>query len=115
MVQVNPLPSLMFQVNPLLGRGSYEKSNLFSSKDIRKKLKCRLLQFLFGALRVKFFPLKNCCVLSFSEKRLSIYNQDNSFNYTVNSNPDPENSHQNSVHHSTSSTEEPMRKRTSPT
>ena len=27
---------------------------LFSSKDKSKKLKCRLLQFLFGALRVKF-------------------------------------------------------------
>ena len=27
---------------------------LFSSKDKGKKLKCRLLQFLFGALRVKF-------------------------------------------------------------
>ena len=26
---------------------------LFSSKDRSKKLKCRLLQFLFGALRVK--------------------------------------------------------------
>ena len=26
---------------------------LFSSKDISKKLKCLLLQFLFGALRVK--------------------------------------------------------------
>ena len=26
---------------------------LFSSKDKCKKLKCRLLQFLFGALRVK--------------------------------------------------------------
>ena len=25
---------------------------LFSSKDKRKKLKCRLLQFLFGVLRV---------------------------------------------------------------
>ena len=25
---------------------------LFSSKDKRKKIKCRLLQFLFGALRV---------------------------------------------------------------
>ena len=25
---------------------------LLSSKDISKKLKCRLLQFLFGALRV---------------------------------------------------------------
>ena len=27
---------------------------LFSSKNKSKKLKCRLLQFLFGALRVKF-------------------------------------------------------------
>ena len=26
---------------------------IFSSKDQSKKLKCRLLQFLFGALRVK--------------------------------------------------------------
>ena len=26
---------------------------LFSSKDKSKKMKCRLLQFLFGALRVK--------------------------------------------------------------
>ena len=25
---------------------------LFSSKDISKKLKCRLLQFLLGALRI---------------------------------------------------------------
>ena len=28
---------------------------LFSSKDKSKKLKCRLLQFLFGALRVNIF------------------------------------------------------------
>ena len=28
---------------------------LFSSKDRSKKLKCRLLQFLFGAFRVKTF------------------------------------------------------------
>ena len=28
---------------------------LFSSKDKSKKLKCRLLQFLFGTLRVNFF------------------------------------------------------------
>ena len=28
---------------------------LFSLKDKSKKLKCRLLQFLFGALRVTFF------------------------------------------------------------
>ena len=48
---------LMFQVNPLLGRvaeESHEKNQaLFSLKDKSKKLKCRLLQFLFGALRVK--------------------------------------------------------------
>ena len=30
---------------------------LFSSKDKSKKLKCRLLQFLFGALRIK------CCII----------------------------------------------------
>ena len=29
---------------------------LFSSKDKSKKLICRLLQFLFGALRVKYGP-----------------------------------------------------------
>ena len=53
---------LMFQVNPLLGRAFTKKNQaLFSSKDkstskvltyLLKKLKCRLLQFLFGALRV---------------------------------------------------------------
>ena len=32
---------------------------LFSSKDKSKKLKCRLLQFLFGALRVKAGSIKN--------------------------------------------------------
>ena len=31
---------------------------LFSSKDKNKKLKCRLLQFLFGDLRVKQFYKK---------------------------------------------------------
>ena len=31
---------------------------LFSSKDKSKKLKCRLLQFLFGALRAKRFPFR---------------------------------------------------------
>ena len=30
---------------------------LFSSEDKSKKLKCCLLQFLFGALRVKIFKL----------------------------------------------------------
>ena len=39
----------MFQVNPI----HMKNQALFSSKDKSKKLKCRLLQFLFGALRVK--------------------------------------------------------------
>ena len=39
----------MFKVNPLLDRGF---TSLFSSKDKSKKLKCRLLHFLFGALKV---------------------------------------------------------------
>ena len=38
----------MFQVNPHM-----KNQALFSSKDKSKKLKCRLLQFLFGALRVE--------------------------------------------------------------
>ena len=33
---------------------------LFSSKDKSKKLKCRLLQFLFGALRVKSVSWSVC-------------------------------------------------------
>ena len=32
-----------------------KNQTLFSSKDKSKKLKCRLLQFLFGALRVNAF------------------------------------------------------------
>ena len=32
---------------------------LFSSKDKNKKIKCRLLQFLFGALRVKGLELRS--------------------------------------------------------
>ena len=31
---------------------------LFSSKDKSKKLNCRLLQFLFGALEVNLLPSK---------------------------------------------------------
>ena len=34
-----------------------KNQTLFSSKDKSKKLKCHLLQFLFGALRVKTFLL----------------------------------------------------------
>ena len=43
----------MFQVNPARQRIHMKNQALFSSKDKSKKLKCRLLQFLFGALRVR--------------------------------------------------------------
>ena len=33
---------------------------LFSSKDISKKLRCRLLQFLLGALRVNMSNKTHC-------------------------------------------------------
>ena len=46
---------------------------LFSSKDKSKKLKCRLLQFLFGALKVNIvigflclFGFLNCTNISYS-------------------------------------------------
>ena len=39
----------MFHVNPLL-----KIQALLSTKDKSKKIKCRLLHFLFGALRVKY-------------------------------------------------------------
>ena len=42
----------MFQVNPARQKIHMKNQALFSSKDIRKKLKCRLLQYLFGALRL---------------------------------------------------------------
>ena len=41
---------------------------LFSSKDKSKKLKCRLLQFLFGALRVNAEIMIN-----FEELILNVY------------------------------------------
>ena len=41
----------MFQVFPQ--RIHMKNQALFSWKDISNKLKCRLLQYLFGALRVK--------------------------------------------------------------
>ena len=37
---------------------------LYSLKDRSKKLKCRLLQFLFGALRVKFLQILVICLMS---------------------------------------------------
>ena len=42
----------MFQVNPRQ-RIHMKNRALFSSNDKSKKLKCRLLHFLFGTLRVK--------------------------------------------------------------
>ena len=54
----------MFQVNPLLGTASQrihmKKSSLFSLKDKSKQLKCHLLQFLFGALRLKIIATILC-------------------------------------------------------
>ena len=45
---------------------------LFSSKDKSEKIKCRLLQFLFGALRVKATYIKLCCYnLCFSADSLT--------------------------------------------
>ena len=42
-----------------------KKQALFSSKDKSKKIKCRLLQFLFGALRfmskqIDFCDMESC-------------------------------------------------------
>ena len=49
---------IMFQVNPLLRQRIHLKHQaLLSSKDKSKKLKCRLLQFLFGALRANMILL----------------------------------------------------------
>ena len=42
----------MFQVIPRQKIHMKKNRALFSSKDKSEKLKCRLLQFLFGALRV---------------------------------------------------------------
>ena len=43
-----------FQVNRLLGRGFTRKIKPYFLRKIKvKKIKCRLLQVLFGALRVK--------------------------------------------------------------
>ena len=40
---------------------------LFSSKDKSKKLKCRPLQFLFGALRVKIVFIDTLSIFNRSE------------------------------------------------
>ena len=44
--------NLMFQVNPLLEDSDNKKQAFFLRNIKFKKLKCRLLQFLSGALRV---------------------------------------------------------------
>ena len=44
----------MFQVNPLLGRGFTRNIKPYFLRKIKEK-KCRLLQFLPGALRVNYF------------------------------------------------------------
>ena len=70
----------MFQVNPLpRQRIQIKNQALFSSKDKSKKLKCRLLQFLFGALRVKrcgLYQLSNLvtCVVNHEFLYLPCYN-----------------------------------------
>ena len=45
---------------------------LFSSKDKSKKLKCRLLQFLFGALRVNCFS-ENILQCSMCHRRTIVF------------------------------------------
>ena len=41
---------------------------LFSTKDKIKKLKCRLLQFSFGALRVKTMTVQAECMKKFTDR-----------------------------------------------
>ena len=57
MLQVNPLPmKIRLDVSSESSarqRIHMKNQVLFSSKDKSKRLRCRLLQFLFGALRVK--------------------------------------------------------------
>ena len=46
---------------------------LFSSKDKSKKLKCRLLQFLFVTLRVKWNILWVALLIDISQKTVNIF------------------------------------------
>ena len=41
-----------------------KNQNLFSSKDKSKKIKCRLLQFLFSGLRVNGFRGNNVAIFT---------------------------------------------------
>ena len=56
---------------------------LFSSKDKSEKLKCRLLQFSFGALRVKSM----CCCIKFRayDSKLKYFKCDNKNKTSFNS------------------------------
>ena len=45
---------------------------LFSSKDKSKKLKCRLLQFLFGALRIKMASELGVCFIGWENPNSSL-------------------------------------------
>ena len=44
----------------------------FSSKDNSKKLKCRLLQFLFGTLMVNTWDLYDVVIVSFSQRLIRV-------------------------------------------
>ena len=50
---------------------------VFSSKDKSKKLKCHLLQFLFGTLRFNFF-IHTCFVDIYTELQIRGGTEDNS-------------------------------------
>ena len=58
---------------------------LFSLKDKSKKLKCRLLQFLFGALRVNIIlEIKFLCLLeSYTKDKHSPVNKVQSSKFTT--------------------------------
>ena len=53
---------------------------LFSSKDKSKKSKCRLVQFLFGALRVKLDKVHQKCFNISADNAYMIYFHSNSNN-----------------------------------
>ena len=51
-----------------------KNQTLFSPKDKSKKLKCRLLQFLFGALRVRYEigQVENMILMTTGVRRISL-------------------------------------------
>ena len=55
-----------------------ENQDLFPSKDKSKKLTCRLLQFLFGALRVNISTIENrTCFQNNVYARINFYSWTN--------------------------------------